>query len=179
VKVYQLIVEAPPKTDEVSTSENGVAGQLSDPSSPPKNGGTKLPQKRCIEPPLGTLEPIIPELQKLSEVIEVLKQDPRFDGLDVDFQIKRAREWAKKKNKGVTQRFLRYWLDNADRNLEEDDDEELYVSEPYYSWEGWTEERRRALLELWPGVVEPPPRWDKLSTDLKEQIETRVKEGWA
>jgi hypothetical protein len=120
----------------------------------------------------------IDALQKLSEVVEIFKQDPRFDGLDVDAEVKRLKVWAKKKNMGVSKRLLRYWLDNAERNLEEDDDEELYHEEPYYSWAGWTEERRRALRELWPGVVEPPTRWDKVSADIKKEIEARVKEGW-
>jgi hypothetical protein len=63
--------------------------------------------------------------------------------------------------------------------LEEDEEEVGSLApEPYYSWEGWTEERRRALRELWPGVVEPPTRWDKVSADIKEQIDARVKEGW-
>jgi hypothetical protein len=176
IKAYRLsaAIESR-KADTVTPLKTDTVTPKTDTASP-------LRLTQCHPEPLEEplKEPIVPkiEFQKLSEVIEALKQDPRFDGLDIDFQIERARAWAKKKNKGVTQRFLRYWLDNADRDLEEDDDEELYVSEPYYSWEGWTEERRRAMRELWPGSQEPPERWDKVSPDVKEQIEARVKEGW-
>jgi hypothetical protein len=116
---------------------------------------------------------------QLSTFIEFLIKDSRFDGLDVEGEVERAVEWCRKKNKAVTERFLENWLLHAEPPLEEDEEEVgSLAAEDYYSWAGWTEERRRALLELWPGVVEPPPRWDKLSADLKEQIDARVKEGW-
>jgi hypothetical protein len=93
--------------------------------------------------------------------------------------VERAVEWCKKKNRAVTERFLENWLLHAEPPLEEDEEEVgSLAGESYYSWEGWTEARRRALLELWPGAVEPPPRWDKLDGDIKEQIDARVKEGW-
>ena len=80
----------------------------------------------------------------------------------------------------MTERFLESWLLHTEQPLEEDEEEVgALAGDDYYSWAGWTEERRRALLELWPGAAEPPQRWDKLSPDIKEQIETRVKEGWS
>jgi hypothetical protein len=115
---------------------------------------------------------------QLSRFIEFLVKDPRFDGLDVEAEMERAVEWCKKKNRPVTERFLENWLHHAEP-LEDDEDEELGHEADYYSWDGWTEERRRALLELWPKATEPPTRWDKVSPDVKEQIEARVKEGWA
>ena len=137
----------------------------------------KPPQKRCTEPPLGTLEP--KKRNQLSKFIDFLIEDPRFDGLDVEAEVERAVEWCKKKNRAVTERFLENWLLHAEQPLEEDEEEVgSLASEDYYSWEGWTEERRRALLELWPNTAEPPVRWDKISRDVKQQIEARVKEGW-
>jgi hypothetical protein len=147
-----------PSTERVSPSTERVSPSYSDPLEEPYKE---------------------PKSTKLSEVIEILKEDPRYDGLDIDLELEKAVAWRRKKNMGVSERFLRYWLDNADRDLEGDDDEELYHSEPYYSWEGWTEERRRALRELWPGAAEPPQRWDTLSRNLQEMIEARVKEGWS
>lgn len=79
----------------------------------------------------------------------------------------------------MTERFLESWLLHAEQPLEEDEEEVGSLAcEDYYSWDGWTEERRRALRELWPGAMEPPERWDKLSRDVKALIEARVKEGW-
>jgi helix-turn-helix protein len=117
--------------------------------------------------------------QQLSKFVEFLIEDSRFDGLDVEVEVERAVEWCKKKNRAVTERFLENWLLHAEPPLEEDEEEVGSLAcEDYYSWEGWTEERRRALRELWPGAMEPPERWDKVSADVKKQIEARVKEGW-
>jgi hypothetical protein len=186
VVVYRLSW-AIEETDEIETvpkAELFIGSKQSQYGSKQSQYGSKQSQSALENRQEPLKEPIreeilkIDALQKLSEVVEIFKQDPRFDGLDVDAEVKRLKVWAKKKNMGVSKRLLRYWLDNAERNLEEDDDEELYHEEPYYSWAGWTEERRRALRELWPGVVEPPTRWDKVSADIKEQIDARVKEGW-
>lgn len=182
VKVFRLQwaderTEATPKAGELSDTKNGVALAPSDPTSYPKNGVSKLPQKRGIEPSYITKEP--KKRNQLSKFIEFLIEDPRFDGLDVEAEVERAVEWYKKKNRPVTERLLENWLLHAEQPLEEDEEEVgSLAGEDYYSWEGWTEERRRALLELWPRAAEPPVRWDKLSADVKEQIETRVKEGW-
>jgi hypothetical protein len=108
-----------------------------------------------------------------------LREDARFDGLDVEYEIERALVWCEKKNARVTERFLENWLLHAEQPLEDEEEEASLAGEPYYSWAGWTEERRRAMRELWPGSQEPPERWDKVSPDVKEQIEARVKEGWA
>jgi hypothetical protein len=116
--------------------------------------------------------------RQLSRFIDFLKEDARFDGLDVEREIERAIEWCEKKNRAVTERFLENWLLHAEQPLEDDDEEASLAGEAYYSWEGWTEERRRAMRELWPGSQEPPERWDKVSPSVKEQIEARVKEGW-
>jgi hypothetical protein len=178
VKVYHLNLEAPPKTEELSTPEIGGAKPGSYPSSTPEIGGSKLPQKRCIDPPLGTLEP--KKRKQLSKFIDFLLEDPRFDGLDVEAEVERAVEWCKKKNRAVTERFLENWLLHAEQPLEEDEEGVgSLASEDYYSWEGWTDDRVRALRELWPGALEPPERWDKVSRDVKELIEARVKEGWS
>jgi hypothetical protein len=167
VKVYHLNVLTPPNSDGLNPTSN-----------PTENGETKSPQKRVIESPVPlTIEP--EKKKQLSKFIEFLIEDQRFDGLDVEAEVERALEWCRKKNKSVTERFLESWLLHADQALEEDEPEVgSLVEEPYYSWAGWTEERRRALLELWPGVALPPQRWDKLSPDIKEQIETRIREGW-
>jgi hypothetical protein len=182
VKVFRLKwaderTEANPNLGQLSNTENGVASVPSDPTSYPKNGVSKLPQKRGIEPSYITKEP--KKRNQLSKFIEFLIEDPRFDGLDVEDEVARAVEWCEKKNKALTERFLESWLLHAEQPLEKDEEEVgALACEPYYSWEGWTQERRRALLELWPGAAQPPQRWDKLSADIKEMIETRVKEGW-
>jgi hypothetical protein len=116
--------------------------------------------------------------RQLSRFIDFLKEDARFDGLDVEREIERALEWCEKKNRSVTERFLENWLLHAEQPLEDEEEGASLAAEPYYSWEGWTEERRRAMRELWPGSQEPPERWDKVSPSVKEQIEARVKEGW-
>jgi Helix-turn-helix domain len=117
---------------------------------------------------------------QLSRFIEFLIEDPRFDGLDVEGEVARAVEWYKKKNRPVTERLLENWLLHAEQPLEEDEEEVGSLAcEDYFSWEGWTEQRRRALLELWPNTAEPPVRWDKMSMDIKQQVEARVKEGWS
>jgi hypothetical protein len=123
-------------------------------------------------------EPVKEPKRQLSRFIDFLKEDARFDGLDVEREIERAVGWCKKKNRSVTERFLENWLLHAEQPLEDDDEEASLAGEAYYSWEGWTEERRRAMRELWPGSQEPPERWDKVSPSVKEQIEARVKEGW-
>jgi predicted transcriptional regulator len=159
-------------------------------------GITETPLKGITESPKGIteihqrvsqrytepLEELLKEPKKnqLSTFIDFLIEDSRFDGLDVEGEVERALEWCKKKNRAVTERFLENWLLHAEPPLEEDEEEVgSLASEPYYSWAGWTEERRRALRELWPGVVEPPTRWDKVSADIKEMIDARVKEGWS
>ena len=125
-------------------------------------------------------EPKKKKRNQLSTFIDFLIKDPRFDGLDVEEEVARAVEWYKKKNRPVTERLLENWLLHAEQPLEEDEEEVGSLAcEDYYSWEGWTNERRRALLELWPNAAEPPVRWDKISRDIKEQIEVRVKEGWS
>ena len=178
VKVYQLNVESVPKTECLNSAENGAVTPLKGPSKGPENGLPKESLKRVIEPPVGTLEPK-KKRNQLSTFIEFLIDDSRFDGLDVEVEVARAVEWCKKKNRAVTERFLENWLLHAEQPLEEDEEEVgRLLCEDYFSWEGWTEERRRALLELWPRAAEPPVRWDKLSADVKDQIETRVKEGW-
>lgn len=73
VKVFQLNVLIHPKLDVFNPPENGEIEPLTNPpetgeiksssnptSNPPKNGGTKSPQKRWIEPPVGTIEPKSP-----------------------------------------------------------------------------------------------------------------------
>jgi hypothetical protein len=181
IKVYRLRwAEEQPKSS--------TEPPLKSSTEPPK-GSSQLPLRVAASAervaasypePSGTVSGTVRESKQLSKFIEFLIEDSRFDGLDVEVEVERAVEWCKKKNRAVTERFLENWLLHAEPPLEEDEEEVgSLAAEDYYSWDGWTEERRRALLELWPGVVEPPPRWDKLSADLKEQIETRVKEGWA
>lgn len=120
-------------------------------------------------------EPFKEPKRQLSEIIDLLRADARFDGLDVEREIERALVWCEKKNTPVTARFLESWLLHAEQPLEE---EELENEGPYYSWDGWTEECKRALLELWPGSTLPPVRWDSVDQDLKQQIEARIKKGW-
>jgi hypothetical protein len=178
VKVYQLNVTRVPNLDTLKSPENGAVTPLKGPNKSPENGVLKGAQKRDIESPvLLTKEP--KKKNQLSNFIEFLLEDPRFVELDVEGEVQRAVEWCKKKNRAVTERFLENWLLHAEQPLEEDEEEVGSLAcEDYYSWDGWTEERRRALLELWPGAAEPPQRWDKISPDIKEQIEARVKEGW-
>ena len=175
IKVYRLkwADEQQPKDaktallDDVKSAEKDIKGAKTAPlrvrklHTEPSEEPLKEPKKK----------------NQLSRFIDFLIEDPRFDGLDVEAEVERAVAWCRKKNRAVTERFLESWLLHAEQPLEEDEDEVgSLASEPYYSWAGWTEERRRALLELWPGVALPPQRWDKISPDIKEQIETRVKE---
>jgi predicted transcriptional regulator len=141
-------------------------------------GITEIHQRVSERYPDPLEEPVKEPKRQLSQFIDFLKEDARFDGLDVEREIERALEWCEKKNRSVTERFLESWLLHAEQPLEDEEEGASLAAEPYYSWEGWTEERRRALLELWPGSQEPPERWDKVSPDVKEQIEARVKEGW-
>jgi DNA-binding MarR family transcriptional regulator len=178
VKVYQLNVLITPILDGLNPPENGAVDLPNPTSNPPKNGVSESPQKRIAEPSLGTLEP--KKRNQLSKFIDFLVEDPRFDGLDVEAEVARAVEWYKKKNRPVTERLLENWLLHAEQPLEEDEEEVgSLAGDDYFSWDGWTEERRRALLELWPKAAEPPVRWDKISRPVKEQIEARVKEGWS
>ena len=128
-------------------------------------------------------EPLKEPKSQLSNFIESLKEDKRFDGLDVEVVVEEAVSWYRKKNKRLTRRGLQAWLDkelaDAADEIEEDEEEAGSLAcQPLYSWDGWTEERRRALLDLYPEATLPPIRWDKFYPDLKKRIEARVKEGW-
>jgi DNA-binding transcriptional ArsR family regulator len=146
------------------TAHQRVRKLHTEPSEEPSEEPLKEPKKR----------------NQLSKFIDFLIEDPRFDGLDVEAEVALAVEWYKKKNRPVTERLLENWLLHAEQPLEEDEEEVgSLATEDYYSWDGWTEHRRKALLELWPNTAEPPVRWEKMSPSIKEQIEARVKEGWA
>jgi len=185
IKVYRLKwANEQPKSANTAPLNSAETASLDDGKGAENNDkGAKTAHLRVRKLHTEPSEEPLKEPKKrnqLSKFIEFLIEDPRFDGLDVEAEVEVAVAWCKKKNRAVTERFLENWLLHAEQPLEEDEEEVGSLASPsYYSWEGWTEERRRALLELWPGAVEPPPRWDKISADIKEQIEARVKEGWS
>jgi hypothetical protein len=121
-----------------------------------------------------------PKRQQLSEFLEILKADLQYDGIDIEEEYSKAQRWYLEKKLRLTRRGFYKWLDKElqDTEGELEEDEELATETPYYSWEGWTDQRRRALLDLWPGATLPPQRWDKVSPDVKCLIDARVKEGW-
>ena len=170
IKVYRLTAaaEAGDGKGVSGTPLKGFNGEGKGVSGNPLRGSAGTPE------PSG--EPYKEPKRQLFELSELLSKDPRFDGLDVEEEIVRAVKWAEKKKRVLTQRFLENWLLHAEQpDVEEDEPER---EGEYYSWRGWTEERKRALLELYPKSTLPPAQWCKLDDHEREEIEARVKKGW-
>jgi hypothetical protein len=50
-----------------------------------------------------------------SNFIDDLKKNPFNAGIDVDWELQKAKAWCKKKGRRCTQRFFTNWIDRADR----------------------------------------------------------------
>jgi Helix-turn-helix domain len=106
---------------------------------------------------------------KVSEFLDSLRADPYFEGVDIDAEYERAVQWCEKKNRALTQRFFRDWLGRADRPdlVEDDEPQEVEPDE-------WTEQRLWAARLLYPGMIEPPPLWQNIPVDIRDQIDAQV-----
>jgi hypothetical protein len=107
---------------------------------------------------------------KVSEFLDTLRADPYFEGIDIDAEYERAVLWCEKKNRALTQRFFRDWLNRADRlDLAQDEEQQPVEAEV------WTEEKMLAALQLYPGMLNPPPAWEEIPLDVQATIEAQVK----
>ncbi len=52
-----------------------------------------------------------------SSYLEDLKKNPLHALIDIDRELEKAKQWCKKKNRKLTQRFFNNWLKNADRAI--------------------------------------------------------------
>ncbi len=48
---------------------------------------------------------------------EELKRNPLYEGVQIDRELERAKQWCKKKNRRLTQRFFENWLKKSDKDL--------------------------------------------------------------
>ncbi len=48
---------------------------------------------------------------------EELKRNPLYTGIDIDSEVEKAKRWCSRKNRKLTQRFFKNWLEKADREL--------------------------------------------------------------
>ncbi len=59
----------------------------------------------------------IPSASASSSFWEELKRNPLYTGIDIDAEVEKAKRWCSRKNRKLTQRFFKNWLEKADREL--------------------------------------------------------------
>ncbi len=59
----------------------------------------------------------IPSASSSVSFWEELKRNPLYTGIDIDAEVEKAKRWCSRKNRKLTQRFFKNWLEKADREL--------------------------------------------------------------
>ncbi len=59
----------------------------------------------------------VPSASSSTSFWEELKRNPLYEGVQVDRELERAKQWCKKKNRRLTQRFFENWLKKSDKDL--------------------------------------------------------------
>lgn len=54
-----------------------------------------------------------------SSWLEELKRNPIHNGIEIDRELEKAKQWCARKGRRLTQRFFENWLKNADRLLQD------------------------------------------------------------